>query len=227
MLNGQRYNFGSPGWREGVKARLNQLMQGELMTGGLPGQSIKWQEEIFKTLAAERDFEGGPSPLDFLDTSVERRDANGVVLKDYAGNPRFYSMSEYFKQESIESEVQFAQAAYTKLKRERDEIAVQLRGQITRATAGMPAGPQRYAMGEAVLESFIAGSRKQPAKEWMPAQGLTLRSLAEANETTLNLQGRWMTRQWWRPSSIRSTHRLALRLMPANPANDGAAGGFN
>ena len=190
MLNGQRYNFGSPGWREGVKARLNQLMQGELMTGGLPGQSIKWQEEIFKTLAAERDFEGGPSPLDFLDTSVEMRDANGVVLKDYAGNPRFYSMSEYFKQESIESEVQFAQAAYTKLKRERDELAVQLRGQITRATAGMPAGPQRYAMGEAVLESFIAGV-EEPTGERMDAgtRSYLYDAWRKANETTLNLSG--------------------------------------
>ena len=190
MLNGQRYNFGSPGWREGVKARLNQLMQGELMTGGLPGQSIKWQEEIFKTLAAERDFEGGPSPLDFLDTSVEMRDANGVVLKDYAGNPRFYSMSEYFKQESIESEVQFAQAAYTKLKRERDELAVQLRGQITRATAGMPAGPQRYARGEEVLENFIAGVEAATG-ERMDAgtRSYLYDAWRKANETTLNLAG--------------------------------------
>ena len=190
MLNGQRYTRGGPGYESAVKARLNQMMAGELMTGGLPGQALKWQEEIFKTLAAERDFEGRPSPLDYLDTSIEMRDANGVVLKDYEGNPRFYSMSEYFKQESIESEVQFAQAAYTKLTRQRKEMAAEVQGLILEKTRGMPAGPQRYAMGEAVLESYILSYERQTGTRMNEGtRSYLYDAWRKANETTLTLSG--------------------------------------
>ena len=109
--------------RQALKARLNQLVRGELMTGGLPGQSLKWQEDVFKPLLQSATLRAARR-LDFLDTSVEMRDANGVVLKDYAGNPRFYSMSEYFKPRNQSTARSSSRRRPTrKLDRERKEMA--------------------------------------------------------------------------------------------------------
>ena len=118
MLNGQRYDRSSNSYEGALKARLNQLFKSEMLTSGLPGQAAGWQEEVFNILAARRDYKDGASPLSYLDTDIQMRDENGNVLLDASGNPRFYSVNDYFSRQSIDSKIKHGQAAYQEMTRE-------------------------------------------------------------------------------------------------------------
>lgn len=190
MLNGQRYDRFSNSYEGALKARLNQLFKSEMLTSGLPGQAAGWQEEVFNILAARRDYSDGASPLSYLDTDIQMRDENGNVLLDANGNPRFYSVNDYFSRQSIDSKIKYGQAAYQETTRRRKELSLQLAGQLAIATAGMPAGPERYEMGKAVVESFISGIENATGKELdAGTKAGFYETWDKSNKTTLSLAG--------------------------------------
>ena len=155
-FNGQTYVKGQVGYPEAVAGRLNQVANGELMTAGLPGQSGKWRRDAYSILAAQNEWKGqGAGPLDLLLTNVVKKGSNGKALKDVNGNPRYYSWAELYQKEGLDAQIRYGQAAYTLNKNMRTELAKQLQGMLMAQISGLPAGPERYAAGKAIVEQFI------------------------------------------------------------------------
>ena len=189
-LNGQNYYEGQPGYRQALKARMNQLVEAELLTGGLPGQALKWQEDVYQILASERDYENKASPLDFLNSNVVMRTPQGEVINDAEGNPRFYSWNDLYAQESIDSKIKYGQARYTQMDQIRKEMARELEGELLEATRGMPAGPERFQVGEIVFRNYVE-RWERGTKQTMDGATKTylFNAWKKANETTLTLSG--------------------------------------
>ena len=184
-FNGQTYFQGQPDYENAVRARLNQIVSAELMTGGLPGQAAKWEEQAFKILAANRDYSGAAvSPLDYLTTQVPMQGADGKVLLGPTGQPRYYSWSELYSQQSIDSEIKYGQARFTAQRNQRTDLATQLKGQIVEATMGL-SGPEReFAINEAVLQ-FIQAEEQRTGR---PMDDATRSFLYDAAEKAGSMQ---------------------------------------
>jgi len=156
-FNGRTYRMGEIGFSEALSARLNQVANAELLTAGLPGQSAQWRKDAFGIIAAEQEMKGGTgNVLELLTTNVVKKGSDGKPLKDANGNPRYYSWAELYRQEDLDAQIKYGQARYTQNKNVRTELQKQLQGQLMQQTAGMPAGPERYAKGKAIVEQFIA-----------------------------------------------------------------------
>jgi len=181
-FNGRTYSKGEIGFREALSARLNQIANAELLTAGLPGQAGQWRKDAFGIIAAEQEMKGETGDvLDLLTTNVVKKGSDGKPLKDANGNPRYYSWSELYRQESLDAQIKYGQARFTQNRNVRTELQKQLQGLLMEQTSGMPAGPERYAAGKAIVENFIAennitdpGTKAYLYDAWKEANSSTL-----------------------------------------------------
>ena len=190
--NGSTYVFGTPGYEYALGARLNQVSGQELMTAGLPGQSRGWQEKAFEILAAEKYFNETESPLDYLQTNIPVIDENGEQALDRYNQPMFYSWNQAFTKEDIDAEIKYAQAAYTKKKREREALVDEMKGEVINATAGLASGPLRYSAGIEALNAFIQRKNTERIDAGLPPlssadTAALYKGWDEANEVSVDL----------------------------------------
>ena len=190
-LNGQTYSAEVDGqqFEMAKRMRLNQIVQQELMTSGLPGQMAGWEEDVYKILAAERDYNDQNSPLDVLTTNVPLTDAAGKKILDRYGNVRFLTWNERYRKQGIDSEIKYDQARFTQANNTRKELGLLLQGQIAEATRGMPAGPERYAAAERAFNNFIATYEASGQRMDTATKASLFDAWKKGNETTLTLSG--------------------------------------
>ena len=161
VYNGQSYAPNTPGYKEALGLRLNQVAGAELMTAGLPGQSTKWAKGAFQILAADYYYNrSGDSPLNYLMSQDVKRGADGQPILDANGNPRYYTWKERFSKEDIDAEIKYGTARFTSGQQATKMLQQDFLGELVAATTGLR-GPERVIAAERALANYLAKLRQQ------------------------------------------------------------------
>ena len=142
--------------------KAQEIVRQSILSSSMPGEASERSKKIYQQLTALADYKNDPELKAFIDSipsNESHRGADGKpILNPNTGKPYVLSWGQMYQQESVDSEIKYGQAAYTKRQREKEE---QIQGAdgfddgLLRALGKIPGGgPNQKAIADAYVDEW-------------------------------------------------------------------------
>jgi len=171
--NGQIFKKDNPNFNYALRQRMQDVLNGVVTNGVMPGDGRKIQEQVYKILNAQgwfQDNEGFRSVVDSLESTDKVLDENGKEIIDIrSGKPYRLTLGQVYQADDLEARIKYGTAARAERKAKGENLKIEAETFLYNRIGAIPPGPQREAARAKAITDFANAKGQE-----LNAAGITL-----------------------------------------------------